>query len=90
MNLNSREDVAAVFDAATRIFDERNAMYKDSWRKDGTAQNMALALNKVKRAMRLLDDQTLSYDAAFDDILDAINYLAFGLICAEDEAQHAS
>lgn len=59
---------------ALRIFEERNRLYKDNWRRQGWRSPLFDLRRKVERVWDVFWDGKGGPDADVDDALDAINF----------------
>lgn len=80
---------ATVFEMATKIFTDRNAIYKDAWRDYRPGTFIDRNLVKAKR-LRELDERGLQ-DEVLEQALDQVNELLFlAILILEAKADETS
>jgi hypothetical protein len=86
LSIDAEQEHGAVLLEALRVFQERNAVYKDNWKVSGWRGNLFKLRLKVERAWAVLWDAPpypIS-DLDVDDLLDVINYAACTIRCIRD------
>lgn len=90
MDPTTDQQLELIFSRCLRIFKERNAQHKDSWKREGWRGCLFNLRRKVERAWdHLWDQDPRDFDSEYmdqhvDDLLDSINYAALSVIAVED------
>jgi len=94
--MQARSDIAAIFDEAYELFEQRDAKYKGLWINGGAEDNAFHLRHKAMRVFRTLQDNlkdlpegmrgegTSVGEMLVEDAYDLINYAAFYIWCVQN------